>query len=251
MDEEPEKKSKIKIQKSKLDLRLKHRARRFHIHIIFLTFALLLLTLVCIFLRQHLLSPAAGVVGNLPGSKANLKLCSLKSLIVNLGFSKGTIMKSCFSSRSPMGGACVLLLVLVLNSISYSMQTSQVDSLRIISATPSRLTETRDQSRMIVVIFNKPMVPLQALPQFEEKGPLMFDPPLSGKYRWLGPSTLTFVPADTRPFATEYKAKVPAGTRALDGSVLASDYEWTFQTPRPVLVRTVPGHGQRWVELNQ
>ena len=150
-------------------------------------------------------------------------------------------MKSCFA----------VLLVVTLTQFSYSMQNSPADSLRIISATPRGLTETRDQSGMIVVIFNKPMVPLQELPQFEEKGPLTFEPQLPGKYRWLGTSTLTFVPADTLPFATEYKAKVSAGTRALDGSMLASDFEWTFQTPRPVLMRTTPGHGSKWVELNQ
>jgi alpha-2-macroglobulin len=161
--------------------------------------------------------------------------------------SKGIFMKSCFA----------LILVFTLSQVSYSTTSSSADSLRIISATPNGLTETRDQSRMVVVIFNKPMVPLQALPQFEEKGPLTFQPQLSGKYRWLGTSTLTFVPTDTLPFATEYKANVPAGTKALDGSILASDYEWTFQTPRPILVRTIPGVSRRymnewkWVELNQ
>lgn len=150
-------------------------------------------------------------------------------------------MKSCFA----------LLSVLLLVNVSYSNVNSQTDSLRIISATPNGLTETRDQARMIVVIFNKPMVPLQELPQFEEKGPLTFEPQLGGKYRWLGTSTLTFVPADTLPFATEYKAKVPAGTRALDGSTLTSDYKWTFQTPRPVLVRTTPYNAAKFVEVNQ
>ncbi|HUI30193.1 MAG TPA: Ig-like domain-containing protein [Candidatus Acidoferrales bacterium] len=163
-------------------------------------------------------------------------------------------MKSCFA----------LLLVLTLTQLpqmvhaSYPVQNQAADSLQIISATPKGQTETRDQSRMIVVIFNKPMVPLQELPQFEEKGPLTFEPQLSGKYRWLGTSTLTFVPSDTLPFATEYRVKVPAGVKALDGSILKSGYEWTFQTPRPVLVRTIPEEPRgeytspwKWVELNQ
>ncbi len=163
-------------------------------------------------------------------------------------------MKSCFA----------LLLVFIFTQLSYPMRNvfpragfATGDSLQIISATPNGTTETRDQSRMIVVIFNKPMVSLQELPRFEENGPLTFDPKISGKYRWLGTSTLTFVPTDTLPFATEYRAIVPAGTRALDGSTLSSDYEWMFQTPRPVLVRTIPDRPRgyvrawKWVELNQ
>jgi hypothetical protein len=150
-------------------------------------------------------------------------------------------MKSCFA----------LFLLFALTQLSYPMQNSTTDSLTIISATPKGLTETRDQSRVVVVIFNKPMVPLQELPQFEEEGPLTFEPQLSGKYRWLGTSTLTFVLADTLPFASEYKVKVPAGLRALDGTTLGADYTWTFQTPRPVLVRTMPGNDSKSVELNQ
>ncbi|MGO9482399.1 MAG: hypothetical protein ACLP05_11550, partial [Candidatus Kryptoniota bacterium] len=100
-------------------------------------------------------------------------------------------MKSCFA----------LLLVFIFTQLSYPMRNvfpragfATGDSLQIISATPNGTTETRDQSRMIVVIFNKPMVSLQELPRFEENGPLTFDPKISGKYRWLGTSTLTFVP---------------------------------------------------------
>ncbi len=104
---------------------------------------------------------------------------------------------------------------------------------------------------MIVVFFNKPMVSLRELPHSEGTGPLEFQPQIKGRYRWLGTSTLTFVPDDTLSFATAYKAIIPAGTRSLGGSTLTKDYSWTLQTPRPVLVRTPPGNAAKWAELNQ
>jgi len=130
---------------------------------------------------------------------------------------------------------------------------SSEEVLRVISATPRGLTETRDQSRIVVVMFNKPMVPLQSVEGevYEESGPLIIEPAVRGKYRWLGTSTLTFIPVDTLPFATEYRVKVPAGLKALDGSALEHEYIWTFQTPRPVLVRSIPQDEAKLVELNQ
>ncbi len=119
-----------------------------------------------------------------------------------------------------------------------SQQTNE--PLRVLSATPSGATETRDQSHAIVVIFNKAMVPLQEVPVGEGSGPLVIEPQIKGRYRWLGTTTLTFWPNDTLPYATAYTARVPAGTKALDGSTLSQDYTWTFETPRPQLIRTLP-----------
>jgi len=55
------------------------------------------------------------------------------------------------------------------------------------------------------------MVALKAVPEDESSGPLVVEPAVKGKYRWLGTSTLTFVPTDTLPFSTVFRARVPAG----------------------------------------
>ena len=99
-------------------------------------------------------------------------------------------------------------------------------------------------------MFNKPMVPIQEVSSEVDSGPLLFEPQIKGKYKWLGTATLTFWPTDTLPFASEYNARIPAGTKALDGSVLPSDYNWKFETPRPQLVRTYPGDQSRNVTLD-
>ncbi|MGC8897764.1 MAG: MG2 domain-containing protein [Bacteroidota bacterium] len=145
----------------------------------------------------------------------------------------------------------ILIVAELLSSAFLTVWSQEV--LRVISATPRGLTETRDQSRMVVVMFSKPMVPLRSVEGelYQESGPLIIEPAVKGKYRWLGTSTLTFVPFDTLPFATEYRVKVPAGLKALDGSALEHEYIWTFQTPRPVLVRSIPEDGAKFVELNQ
>lgn len=128
---------------------------------------------------------------------------------------------------------CLLLTVL-------SFAQSADDQLNILSVSPQGSTTSPDQTGSIVVLFNKPMTELRAVPEDESDGPLRFDPPIDGKFRWLGTSTLVFTPSDVLPFATAYTARVPAGTKALDGSFLREDYSWSFETLFPDLAASIP-----------
>lgn len=122
--------------------------------------------------------------------------------------------------------------------------------LRVLGATPQGPVASPSQSDRIVVIFDRPMTALQALPEGEGPALLRFEPPAGGQSRWLGTRALAFTPAEPLPFATEYRVTVPAGTASLDGAALAKDFTWTFQTLRPRLLRHFPEDGQEALALD-
>lgn len=117
--------------------------------------------------------------------------------------------------------------------------------LRVLQVSPKGPTQIAHEAEEIIVIFDHPMVALEPLPQEESSSFLKFDPPFSGKSRWMGTRTLVFSPKMRFPFATEIKAVIPAGTRSLDGYVLKEDYPWTLTTIRPRLLRHFPQDQQR------
>lgn len=130
--------------------------------------------------------------------------------------------------------------------------SASVAELRVLSATPQGRTAAPRESETVVVIFDRPMVALQALEKKAglENPLLNFDPPASGRFRWVGTRALAFTPDKRFPLATEIKVTVPAGTASLDGSVLSRDFAWSFQTIEPRLIRHFPTEGQRWLKLD-
>lgn len=125
------------------------------------------------------------------------------------------------------------------------------NQIQMISVSPKGSTISIDQSESIVVMFNKPITELQAVPEDKSQGLLFFDPPIDGRYRWLGTSTLVFTPSDTLPFATDFVATIPAGITALDGSTLKNDYTWKFETPRPALITSIPAPDEEQVRIDK
>jgi uncharacterized protein YfaS (alpha-2-macroglobulin family) len=96
----------------------------------------------------------------------------------------------------------------------------------------------------VTVVFNRPMRPLDLAGE-ESAPPAVLHPAGAthappGRWLWLGTSSLVFAPEGRLPRATAYEVTVPAGTKALDGSTLASPYAFTFTTPRPRLVGATP-----------
>jgi len=122
--------------------------------------------------------------------------------------------------------------------------------LQVLSATPLGKTLSPREAESVVVMFDRPMVALEALPEGKGKPILKFEPSVTGKTRWLGSRTLTFTPDRRFPFATEVRVSVPAGTRALDGSYLDEDHVWLFQTISPALIRHFPQDKQQWLALD-
>lgn len=141
-----------------------------------------------------------------------------------------------------------IVLLLLLNTLALWPQHNTDVQIRF--AVPRGAALSIDQCDRIVATFNEPMAALAALPRTEHSGPMKIEPAVRGTYRWLGTTTLAFTPADTLPFATPYVVTVPAGTRSLSGSTLREPYRWTFETPRPAVVRITPAAGQRQVEVD-
>jgi alpha-2-macroglobulin len=85
------------------------------------------------------------------------------------------------------------------------------------------------------VSFDRPMVPLGSQTDVAP-GLLTIEPDAPGHLRWVGSQTLLFEPRAALPMATEYRVRVAAGLRALDGQALARDYTFDFGTPALAVV---------------
>lgn len=71
--------------------------------------------------------------------------------------------------------------------------------------------------------------------------PIELQPPLAGRWQWVGTQALRFVPQGARlPAATRVAVTVPASLRALDGATLGEPYRFEFTTERPALVDIEP-----------
>ncbi len=129
-------------------------------------------------------------------------------------------------------------------------QIAASGELNVLSVTPQGIASGRGDVEAVVVMFDRPMVALEALPDGKGMPILRFNPTFSGKTRWLGSRILTFTPDRLFPFSTEIEVTVPAGTAALDGSTLKMDHTWNFQTPAPRLIRHYPQDKQKWLKLD-
>ncbi|MFO0762492.1 MAG: MG2 domain-containing protein [Byssovorax sp.] len=89
----------------------------------------------------------------------------------------------------------------------------------------------------ITLVFNRPMRPLDLAGQ-EAAAPVTIKPAVRGRWSWVGTSGLSFIPeaGHELPRATEYVVEVPAGTKALDGSVMDKPFVLRFSTVRPKVV---------------
>lgn len=117
--------------------------------------------------------------------------------------------------------------------------------LKVLSATPKGLTRNPSEAGAVVVIFDHPMVALEALPEGKGSSFLKISPSVRGKHRWLGTRALAFTPDERLPFSTRFEVTVPSGTRSIDGYRLSADLVWEFRTIRPRVVRSFPVDGQR------
>lgn len=122
------------------------------------------------------------------------------------------------------------------------------EKLEVIMATPQSKVFDEDNLQAIVVSFNQPMVPLTVIDS-ETAVNLKIEPHVSGKYRWLGSATLSFIPS--RPLkGSAYKVTVPAGTKSLSGKTLDKDYTWRFDALPPALTASYPNEKGKHVAKN-
>ncbi len=112
--------------------------------------------------------------------------------------------------------------------------------------------EVKEQVQ-IKIDFGKPLIPLTTLSD-EERGRILdhfvLEPPIEGKFRFLGTSTVVFEPIHSLPMATEYTVKVKKGLRDIEGNELEEDYVWNFKTPLP-RIHIRPHYGAHHIKLDQ
>ena len=93
----------------------------------------------------------------------------------------------------------------------------------------------------VSVTFSKPMAPLTSHEQLDSRErPVVLEPSVEGAWQWVGTRTLVFRPAAGLPGATHYRARIPAGVKAMDGTALEETFAWDFRTAPLALVRTYP-----------
>ncbi|MDQ7826047.1 MAG: alpha-2-macroglobulin family protein [Candidatus Eremiobacteraeota bacterium] len=126
-----------------------------------------------------------------------------------------------------------------------------VGTLEVVMGVPTGQVTEEEELSTVTAYFNQPMAPLTTVPKDDSTGPMIFDPPLAGKYRWLGTSTLTFTPREPFPNGIQVKATVPAGTKSLYGAALAKEYSWTFETLKPQLKESFPENEKRFVAIDK
>src|SRR5206468_2881322 len=89
---------------------------------------------------------------------------------------------------------------------------------------------------LLAVQFDRAMVPVAALDAPGRQSPIVVAPAVAGRGRWVGTSLWALSGSGGLAGATAYTVRVPAGLRALDGSVLAHALVWRFQTARPAVL---------------
>ena len=122
--------------------------------------------------------------------------------------------------------------------------------LKVTHISPLGSVEGELETFKILVGFNQAMAPVQAIPRDETEGPLEFNPPIKGKYRWLGSRTLAFIPSDTLQPATEFTVFLKKDKiQSLTGMRLDRDTSWKFESVRPTLISSQPYQGSGFVDI--
>jgi len=134
---------------------------------------------------------------------------------------------------------------------AYMLEIHDTIPLEITHLSPMGKTTGYGETFKILIGFNQPMIPLQRIQRDASDGPLLVEPPIRGKYRWLGTRTLAFIPDDTVRVATRYEVKlIKEKIRSLTGMALSRDTTWTFESIRPRLLSSLPYQGSQFAELD-
>lgn len=123
---------------------------------------------------------------------------------------------------------------------------SQVGALTIVALRPAGDTIEFGEAR-VAITFSRPIVASSdAGAAAATTAPASLSPAVAGEWRWVGSTTVEFVPTAPLPYATRFTVSIPAGLRAIDGSTLAEPTQFSFLTPPPAILSTVPAAGFRW-----
>jgi len=99
-----------------------------------------------------------------------------------------------------------------------------------------RVVAGRPQGKLLggarpTLTFSEPVVALETLAQQDPSSQIASDPPVRGRWHWLGSSSVEFVSDEPFPLSTAFHIVVPAGFKALDGTPLETAWQLDFTTP--------------------
>ncbi len=102
---------------------------------------------------------------------------------------------------------------------------------------PARDSTMIPSESKITLIFDRPMVPLTQVQGKNANAkmadwPVTISPALAGRWRWLGTTTVEFIPEKGLQLATKYTVNVPAGIKTVSGDITEKDFSWSFETQR-------------------
>lgn len=123
--------------------------------------------------------------------------------------------------------------------------------LRLLAASPTGTLAAMPDPLRVAATFSQPLVPLGDAPEPAPDALVVTDASgqrVPGALRWVGTQTLAFEPAAPLPPATAFTARLSPALAAPNGTTLGETAAWTFETPRPALVRSAPAAGAAYFD---
>lgn len=106
-------------------------------------------------------------------------------------------------------------------------------------------------SETLSLVFDRPMVALTTAQAEAAVDFVTLDPPVAGRWRWVGDRLAVFAPAERFPLSTRFAVTVGTGARGLDGASLAEPVGFSFQTAVPTPRHVAPADDRQSLDLRQ
>ncbi|MBP5251534.1 MAG: hypothetical protein J6Z17_03870 [Treponema sp.] len=117
------------------------------------------------------------------------------------------------------------------------------EPLEVVSVSPSGLLESDVRYPEIQIQFSDPVVAFEQLGSQSDKCDYAeITPKLSGYWKWIGTSTLSFVSRDAVVPQKRYTVKVSPSTKSIYGKSITGQLDYEFHTEKLRLVQIIPGY---------
>lgn len=150
-----------------------------------------------------------------------------------------------------MGKLKTIYFIMIISlSIIIFTGASMFAAVTIDRTTPIGENTRRENYKTITVTFNQQMTALQAVKEITNEY-FSFNIDVKGNYKWISVNTLAFYPAEPLPDNTEIEVTLKRGIKSeLTGEMLENDYTWTFNTLRPIMLKSSPYDGRRGLSID-
>jgi len=135
----------------------------------------------------------------------------------------------------------------------YTFRFRTVGFLEVTQAVPADGIDEVAVDSTLLVMFNRPVVPLTALSDPTAgtlPAPITLEPEVPGSGEWLNTSVYVFTPTEPLRGGTTYTATVPAGLVDTTGGIVPQDVRWRFTTERPKVVWYSPERNEDLVPID-